>query len=87
MSPVRQKYVVVPGWVRSQYDGQEHHISAGQLMYLYGVSPADCVVGKYDLLRREMRDAYGGRVPDDWPRLYPLYDGNYKAPPIFTGPR
>ncbi len=37
-----KKYLVVPGPVFSKHDGDLHHISAKQLMKLYGVDPKDC---------------------------------------------
>lgn len=37
-------YAVYPGPVRSRSDGDLHHVSSGELMHLYGVKHADCVV-------------------------------------------
>ena len=43
------KYLVKPGYVQSVTDGQWHYITAGQLMRLYKVSPADCFILRSDL--------------------------------------
>ncbi len=36
------KYLVFPGYVTSQNDGQSHYVSATDLMQLYGVDPKKC---------------------------------------------
>ena len=38
------KYVLAPGPVVSQHDGQEHYISAMQLLDLYGLRLSECRV-------------------------------------------
>lgn len=38
----KAKYLVCPGAVFSKNDGQEHFISAEQLIRLYKVNPKDC---------------------------------------------
>ena len=38
-----RKYVLCPGYVRSQFDGQEHYIGANDLASLYGVKLEDCM--------------------------------------------
>lgn len=44
----RIKYVVLPGYIRSDSDGQEHFIGERQLMDLYRVDPRECIVHRYD---------------------------------------
>lgn len=41
---MKPKYVICPGYVTSQTDGQSHYIGAKQLMQLYKVDPRDCHV-------------------------------------------
>lgn len=43
-----KKYLVISGPVRSQYDGEIHHIAAGRLIELYRVKPAECVVYQHE---------------------------------------
>jgi hypothetical protein len=45
-----KKYVVVPGYVISQYDGEKHFIDGWRLIDLYGVDPDECLM--IDLNRR-----------------------------------
>ena len=39
-----RKYVLCPGYVRSQFDGDEHYINERQLADLYGVKLEDCML-------------------------------------------
>lgn len=39
----RIKYVVHPGWVISQSDGQRHWVGYPRLVRLYGVNPKECI--------------------------------------------
>ena len=39
-----RKYVLCPGYVRSQFDGQEHYVSERELADLYGVKLQDCML-------------------------------------------
>lgn len=36
------KYVICPGHIRSNFDGQSHFVGAGELAQLYGVRLSDC---------------------------------------------
>ena len=65
---MQRKYLVQPGWVRSQNDWDRHYIDARTLMRLYGVDPSECTVGRGAGLRP------GAIV------LAPRYDGNYSLP-------
>lgn len=64
------RFVLVPGEIESQTDGQVHRITSKQLARLYGVNPAECVV---DTGREQDRGRWLGL-----PRLYPRYDGQYE---------
>lgn len=72
--PGPEKYVLHPGPVVSQTDGQTHHISAHQLARLYGVRPVDCVVVFPNSPR------LGDLRLRDLIHLYPRYDGDYRLP-------
>jgi len=39
-----KKYIVIPGFVQSKNDCDEHYISSDRLMSLYGVSRDECYV-------------------------------------------
>ena len=39
-----RKYVLCPGYVVSQFDGQEHYVSDRELADLYGVKLQDCML-------------------------------------------
>jgi hypothetical protein len=68
----RVKYVLVPGFVVSESDGQRHHIGAVELASLYRVSMSECVV--YDAMRCGA-GGYKGLV-----HLRPRFDGDYRIP-------
>ena len=63
---MNKKYVLCPGYVRSQYDGQEHYISKRELAYLYGVKLQDC-----------MLETDRGRTDDSAIYLRPRANGDY----------
>ena len=65
------RYVVHPGWVKSQNDDQYHWIDAPRLMHLYGVRKDQCVI--FDRKRRH-------DYPPDWVHLWPRYAGDYTLP-------
>lgn len=77
---MKPRYVVCPGEVTSQTDGQRHYIGAMQLMRLYGVRPEECEIYEpapwwtqsYYL---EVEKRQQGMI-----RLYPRYDGDYSLP-------
>jgi hypothetical protein len=67
-----KKYLVIPGYVTSQYDGDRHWVSALRLMHLYGVDPRLCVV--------QYRE-FPGRIHDtSLICLEPRHDGDYRLP-------
>ncbi len=65
-----KKYAVFSQKVQSRSDGQWHHISAEQLMRLYQVDPAHCII-----IRPE-RAVHGINL-DDYIHLRPRHDGKY----------
>jgi hypothetical protein len=68
-------YVLHPGCVRSQHDGQYHHIGASRLAELYRIPPGRWVV--YDA---DLHDP--SRKPSDWVlvHLFPRDSGRYELP-------
>ena len=75
-----KKYLIWPGYVRSQHDGQLHYITAPELIRLYGVAPHDCVVMPMEdsaaaANRRKQLASLHNLVP-----LHPRGDGNYQLP-------
>ncbi len=67
-STQKKKYLVLPGRVLSKNDQDYHFIGADQLMRLYGVSPAECIIHK------ERMSIPEGLIP-----LAPDYHGEYKV--------
>lgn len=63
-----KKYIIYPGFVTSQWDGERHYINARKLMILYNVHPNECVIA--DELFPQF-NIYG-LIP-----LRPSYSGNY----------
>ncbi len=64
------KYLICPGIVKSQYDGEHHYITAGQLMSLYKVNPKECKI-------IDSPDAARGVDWGAYIVLRPRTDGNY----------
>jgi len=69
----KKKFVLYPGYVISQYDGQKHYISAIQLARLYGVLFSECVVVYLDSLSSLKGRDLSGLMP-----LFPKEDGDYR---------
>lgn len=65
------KYLVCPGIVISKHDGQEHYISARELISLFNVNPRECKIID------SRGSAYGIRW-EDYTVLRPSTDGNYQ---------
>jgi hypothetical protein len=68
------RYVIRPGWVTSQRDGDRHWISAGKLLTLYRVPPNARVL----IVDERAPEGYRPE-PDDYV-CEPRFDGNY---PLF----
>lgn len=77
--PKHIKYVLHPGHVTSQTDGQRHYITSMQLAKLYGVSLRECWIV------RSGEFWAGGRDTDRLIHLYPRYDGDYTLPVLKDG--
>lgn len=70
------KFLVLPGVVYSQTDGQRHWVGAFELIHLYGVDRADCVIRQMGLHEPPLNlDSYRGMIV-----LEPRYDGDYTLP-------
>lgn len=67
-----KKYIVYPGEVISQSDGDKHWIGARQLMILYGVHPNECL----DASALHPAHNIYGLIP-----LRPRSDGKYAPRP------
>jgi len=70
--PIQPKYLLLPGYVTSKTDGEEHYIPASQLIRLYGVSGRECVVWYEDR---------SGPIPSIYDHLIPLrpkHHGDYE---------
>ena len=75
MKPYR--YILQPGTVTSQSDGQRHYVGASALARLYGVDIRACYIDIGDPCRTNPP------IPDhlrDLPVLAPREDGNYTLP-------
>lgn len=76
------KYLICPGEVISQTDGDIHFVSANQLMRLYKVRPDQCIVlpdvspepPRNNYRQLLLRRAKRGELK----ALRPSYTGNYK---------
>lgn len=67
-----KRFVICPGHVISRSDGDRHFIGAGQLIRLYGVNPAECLISQENGL---------DRTTLDWTKyiaLMPRYNGDYE---------
>ena len=74
------KYVVFPGFITSQTDGQHHYIGAMKRMQLYGVNPKECTIyepspdwGPSSF--RYAQERIAGKI-----KLRPRRDGDYTLP-------
>lgn len=65
------RYILHPGYVTSQHDGQEHFINGQNLARLYSVNYKDCVFG----------DVVGYKEIEGDIHLWPRSDGIYALPP------
>ena len=72
---MQAKYALIPGYVESKSDGQDHYISARQLCRLYGVNRNECLVIDY-----KNPGTFRGLNIDNYIQLPPRYDGDYKLP-------
>ena len=70
--PLPPRYLLCPGNVTSQTDGQSHYISAHKLAMLYGVRMDQCEVRPERAFGR-----FGWRPTAGLIELHPRFDGNY----------
>lgn len=77
MARNEKHFLIVPNYVISKYDGQEHFISEHKLMNLYGVERRECVVSY---------DPCGRREEEGLLWLEPSYEGDYSLPDVWDDP-
>jgi len=72
-----KKYLILPGYVISKGDGQRCYLTGPDLIKLYGVAPAECVVDRDDYMPMPGRKQPGreGLIV-----LGPRHDGAYRTP-------
>lgn len=63
-----KRYLVIAGWVKSKNDHDKNWVNADQLMQLYRVNPAECVV---------VKENSGRTQPENLIVLRPRRDGDY----------
>lgn len=66
------KFLVLPGYVTSKNDNDEHYISYNQLIRLYGLNPEHCLEIRKKQTKIEKSINYIVLRPD--------YEGNYSLP-------
>jgi len=74
-----KKWLLYPGPVISQTDGQEHYITASRLCSLYGVSLKECIVYADPVSPRDWYKSLAERYPG-LAVLFPKPDGDYRLP-------
>lgn len=82
-----KKYLVIPGFVISQYDGDKHFISSLQLIRLYRVRREECIIcDTREMLERRYQTSSLHEISQILNRqynnsnlivLHPRYDGDY----------
>ena len=75
------KYVIYPGEVVSESDGEKHFIGAEQLARLYGVDLTECMVVD-DRRKFTPASMMSWRKDSGLIHLYTRSDGDYKLPAI-----
>lgn len=71
------EFLVVPGPVTSQTDGDRHYVNAWRLMDLFGVRADECVILKSAFMYKKYEGLYF---------LTPQYDGDYSLPDVTEDP-
>jgi len=64
--------ILHPGKVISKYEGDEHFISAQQLIKLYGVLPTDRIIYSHGFYERGIAEG-----SEEWIHLFPRFCGDY----------
>ena len=70
------RFALYPGSVTSSTDGQRHYLDSRSLVFLYGVSPGDCVVVSATDLYLPYRRDHVAHAATLVP-LIPRFDGRY----------
>ena len=72
MAQVGKKYLIFPGTIRSKRDGDEHYVTAHDIIYLYRVNHMECII---------IRDKYDLRGIDQWEYIHlePNWRGEYET--------
>lgn len=71
-----KKYILHPGGITSERDGQLHYVSAAALAKLYSVDMSKCIV----VTRHNALGKLRGMDTSKMIKLYPSYDGDYSLP-------
>ena len=69
------RILVLPGYVKSRYDGEIHHINANQLVHLYHLDIGEIIVINdlsYDFHKKEIES-------EEALLATPLYSGEYEV--------
>jgi len=66
-----KKYLLMPGYIKSQTDGDQHYISPVQLKNLYNVPMSECLI---------YNERIASRIPENITILRPQFAGNYTLP-------
>jgi hypothetical protein len=66
-----KKYLLMPGYVYSENDGDKHYISPLQLKNLYNVPMSECLIYNERTFKN---------IPKDLIVLKPSHSGNYTIP-------
>ena len=69
-----KKYLVVAGYVTSKTDGDQHYIGASDLIGLYGVNRAECLVANPRMSKEKYKELAKELIV-----LQPLYHGDYEG--------
>lgn len=74
------KYILCPGYIISNYDGQQHYIGAMQLARLYGVDLRECEIYEPAPWWPTSFYKWAEECHRDLIKLRPRYDGDYSLP-------
>ena len=69
---MKKKYLVNAGYVTSKTDGDQYYVGATDLMKLYGVDMADCLVASPRMNKKMFH-----KLEKELIVLRPLYHGGY----------
>jgi hypothetical protein len=72
----KPRYILFGGTTKSARDSDIHYVSARELMSLYRLSPADCILIDHESDLGKLHGLDRSALID----LHPRYDGNYNVP-------